>query len=152
MATQTQNLNLTKPNKTDFYNVDDFNGNMDTIDKEISALDSNPENGMTIPVVFGTNIFHPTNYVDYVYSGIINIPGIDKFNIRFSNDVQFYEEDSTQMKMRSNSNPVVLRNLPLSGESINLPQNSFYIGLNDPYLAGKQCFLTLYITKKDNVD
>lgn len=38
MATQTQNLKLTKPNKTDFYNVDDFNGNMDIIDEEIQKL------------------------------------------------------------------------------------------------------------------
>lgn len=38
MATQTQNLKLTKPNKTDFYNVDDFNGNMDIIDEEIQNL------------------------------------------------------------------------------------------------------------------
>ncbi len=38
MATQTQNLKLTKPSKTDFYNVDDFNRNMDIIDEAVSEL------------------------------------------------------------------------------------------------------------------
>lgn len=38
MATQTTNLKLVKPDKTDFYNVDDFNGNMDIIDNEIQRL------------------------------------------------------------------------------------------------------------------
>lgn len=38
MATQTENLKLIKPDKTDFYNVDDFNHNIDIMDKEITEL------------------------------------------------------------------------------------------------------------------
>lgn len=32
MATNTTNYNLKKPAQSDFYNVEDFNGNMDIID------------------------------------------------------------------------------------------------------------------------
>ena len=38
MATQTPNLELKKPEKTDFYNVDDFNYNAEIIDNEIHGL------------------------------------------------------------------------------------------------------------------
>lgn len=41
MAIQTQNLGLKKPEKTDFYNVDDFNGNMDIVDEEVNKLKPN---------------------------------------------------------------------------------------------------------------
>ena len=35
MATYTDNFNLKKPSEDDFYNVEDFNGNADIIDKEL---------------------------------------------------------------------------------------------------------------------
>ncbi|SHM95034.1 hypothetical protein SAMN02746066_04043 [Anaerosporobacter mobilis DSM 15930] len=35
MATETKNLKLSKPDKTDFYNIDLVNTNMDKIDKAI---------------------------------------------------------------------------------------------------------------------
>ena len=36
MATYTNNLNLKKPNPEDFYNISDFNGNVDIIDEEVN--------------------------------------------------------------------------------------------------------------------
>lgn len=38
MAGYTENLNLVKPAQEDFYNVDDFNGNMDAIDEAVGDL------------------------------------------------------------------------------------------------------------------
>lgn len=38
MATNTPNYNLVKPAQTDFYNVNDFNGNSDKIDAALKAL------------------------------------------------------------------------------------------------------------------
>jgi len=38
MATYTENYNLVKPAQADFYNVDDFNGNADIVDKQLKAL------------------------------------------------------------------------------------------------------------------
>ena len=36
---KTINYNLNKPEATDFYNVDDFNANMDAIDTELKLID-----------------------------------------------------------------------------------------------------------------
>ncbi len=36
MATTTTNLGLTKPESTDFYNIEDMNGNSDILDEEVS--------------------------------------------------------------------------------------------------------------------
>lgn len=47
MATKTQNLGLTKPDKTDFYDIGDFNSNAEIIDNEIQELK---------PKVIGENI------------------------------------------------------------------------------------------------
>jgi len=38
LETYTPNLNLKKPDQLDFYDVDDFNGNMDIIDEKIGEL------------------------------------------------------------------------------------------------------------------
>lgn len=38
MTKQTANYGLIKPEQTDTYNVDDFNGNMDTIDGLMKVL------------------------------------------------------------------------------------------------------------------
>ena len=58
MATYTENYNLTLPEETDFYNVEDFNENFETIDTlmaeneraatEINEKIGTPENGETI--------------------------------------------------------------------------------------------------------
>lgn len=47
MATQTTNYKLIKPAQTDYYNVKDFNDNMDTID---TAIKANSEGLNTIPI------------------------------------------------------------------------------------------------------
>lgn len=47
MATQTTNYKLIKPAQTDYYNVKDFNDNMDTID---TAIKANSEGLKTIPI------------------------------------------------------------------------------------------------------
>lgn len=58
MATYTENYDLKKPGKDDFYNIDDFNGNMDIIDNalaetsEINEKIGNPEDAET-DTVFG---------------------------------------------------------------------------------------------------
>jgi hypothetical protein len=39
MAYFTPNLNLKKPAQTDFYDVDDFNGNMDILDAAYEMVD-----------------------------------------------------------------------------------------------------------------
>lgn len=38
MATNTTNYNLVKPDQTDFYDVDDFNGNADIIDAQLKSI------------------------------------------------------------------------------------------------------------------
>lgn len=38
MATETENYKLKKPAASDFYNIEDFNGNMDLIDAALKAL------------------------------------------------------------------------------------------------------------------
>lgn len=47
MATKTTNYSLTKPAQTDYYNVKDFNDNMDIIDK---TMKENNENIKSIPI------------------------------------------------------------------------------------------------------
>lgn len=41
MATNTTNYNLKKPAQSDFYNVEDFNGNMDIIDEALNNAGAN---------------------------------------------------------------------------------------------------------------
>ena len=43
MATETTNYGLKKPDASDFYNVDDFNGNFDKIDEALKNLEGNVE-------------------------------------------------------------------------------------------------------------
>lgn len=38
MSTTTTNLSLTKPDGTDYVDIDDINGNMDTIDAAVGAV------------------------------------------------------------------------------------------------------------------
>jgi hypothetical protein len=38
MASYTTNLNLKKPGDSDTYDIDDFNGNMDTLDAKVGAV------------------------------------------------------------------------------------------------------------------
>jgi len=38
MANYTTNYNLKKPLETDFYDIEDFNGNMDKIDAEMKII------------------------------------------------------------------------------------------------------------------
>lgn len=40
MATYTENFNLKKPSNEDFYNIEDFNGNADIIDEELTKLNN----------------------------------------------------------------------------------------------------------------
>ena len=42
MATTTETLGLTKPDQTDFYDVDVFNENFEIIDKKIKDMTENP--------------------------------------------------------------------------------------------------------------
>jgi len=44
LAEYTENLNLVKPEATDYYNVEDANSNMDIIDAEIQAINEDIEN------------------------------------------------------------------------------------------------------------
>ena len=45
MAEYTKNYNLKKPDEEEFYNVSDFNGNMDIMDTKIKALNDSIESG-----------------------------------------------------------------------------------------------------------
>lgn len=44
MVTRTPNYNFIKPDQTDFYNVDDFNGNTDIIDTELKIISDSSMN------------------------------------------------------------------------------------------------------------
>lgn len=43
MATYTKNLNLKKPHQDDYHTIDDFNGNMEIIDKIVGVSEDNGE-------------------------------------------------------------------------------------------------------------
>lgn len=45
MATYTENFNLIKPDDEDYYDVSDFNENMDVIDAELAAVAENASGG-----------------------------------------------------------------------------------------------------------
>lgn len=62
MATQTPNLGLKKPEKTDFYNVDDFNENMDIIDMYLSDT-----GWVSAEIDFTNATTAPPNQHDYEY-------------------------------------------------------------------------------------
>lgn len=52
---KTTNYNLLKPEKKDFYNVDDFNQNADTIDQELKKIEQSIGSGVTqLPIVTTT--------------------------------------------------------------------------------------------------
>lgn len=70
MATETTNLKLNKPDKTDFYNIDLVNDNMDKIDKAIGDKANKtdipsklPANGGNADTVGG---FHVNNLVQQI--------------------------------------------------------------------------------------
>lgn len=44
---ETTNLKLKKPDQNDFYNIDDFNNNSDTIDEEIGKIKEDLKNAST---------------------------------------------------------------------------------------------------------
>ncbi|MBO8435126.1 MAG: phage tail protein, partial [Tyzzerella sp.] len=39
MANYTENFRLKKPEPEDFYDIEDFNGNMDILDSKVKSLD-----------------------------------------------------------------------------------------------------------------
>lgn len=49
MAQYTPNYNLKKPEQEDFYNVDDFNGNMDILDGKLIEIETALQYGATLP-------------------------------------------------------------------------------------------------------
>ena len=51
MATETTNYGLKKPDQEEYYNVDDFNGNFDIIDKAISDIAKDPTQGQALEEV-----------------------------------------------------------------------------------------------------
>ncbi|MDP4152585.1 MAG: tail fiber protein [Bacillota bacterium] len=51
MADYTTNYNLVKPGQDDFYNVQDFNGNADIIDEQLTALSNSKQDLITGDVV-----------------------------------------------------------------------------------------------------
>lgn len=69
MATQTTNLNLKKPDSTDYYNVQDFNDNMDLIDAGVFSA---------------SNMVDTTTGVTYkwgVSNGLVYIEEVEHQNI-----------------------------------------------------------------------
>lgn len=54
MSSTTTNYNLKKPDETDFYNIDDFNGNVDTIDAALAAKSDNDHTHSAEDVTSGT--------------------------------------------------------------------------------------------------
>ena len=54
----TKNLNLKKPESTDFYNIDEFNGNMDIVDEEITKLN---EKIVNHNLLINSNFANPVN-------------------------------------------------------------------------------------------
>lgn len=51
MATETTNYKLKKPAPDDFYNIEDFNGNFDIIDKAVSEIAKDPTQGQALEEV-----------------------------------------------------------------------------------------------------
>lgn len=47
MATYTDNYGLKKPEGTDIYNIEDFNGNADAIDAALQALEDSKQDNLT---------------------------------------------------------------------------------------------------------
>lgn len=70
MATYTTNLNLIKPEATDFYNVEDFNNNADIIDRELGLLNGGGD--FKNKGVNGLNIDS-----EYNYCYVVGIDGAD---------------------------------------------------------------------------
>ena len=46
----TEYLNLKKPDQVDYYNVDDFNGNMDAVDAKLKELENNIKSAITVKI------------------------------------------------------------------------------------------------------
>ena len=95
MATETANLKLNKPDKTDFYNIDLVNANMDKIDKAIgekadktdipSIPDSLPANGGNADTVGGKlpSAFAPVGHTHSKADvGLGNVDNTDDANKR----------------------------------------------------------------------
>lgn len=83
MATNTLNLNLVKPEMSDYADIRVLNGNMDILDKEIGGLDYvksvvKSDSGLTFTKKDDTEIQVPLNYLPLIggtVTGNVNING-----------------------------------------------------------------------------
>ncbi|MFF5993476.1 pyocin knob domain-containing protein [Lysinibacillus sp. KU-BSD001] len=73
---RTLNYNLLKPDQTDFYNVDDFNGNADTIDAELKRLSDAIGNGGA-----GNDILTRLNNLEKYVGDLTNLGTTQKANL-----------------------------------------------------------------------
>lgn len=84
MATETTNYNLIKPDRTDFFSVDDFNNNMETIDLEIKEAQDKADAALTQDSKENTVTFTDTPVLANIVSG-------EKHSILFSKIKRFFD-------------------------------------------------------------
>ena len=82
MATETKNLKLSKPDKTDFYNIDLVNANMDKIDEEIGGKANKSEIPTSLPANGGNaDTVGGKSASDFLGKALIDAPSYDLNNI-----------------------------------------------------------------------
>lgn len=73
MSTLTKNLNLIKPEVTDYYNISEHNGNMDIIDEEIFKTN---ETLTSIKTIIETHINNDAQTITSEQVGLGNVPNV----------------------------------------------------------------------------
>ncbi len=80
MATETTNLKLNKPDKTDFYNIDLVNANMDKIDEAVSGKASKDDIPKSLPANGGNaDSLGGKNASSYATKGLLIANGVSLF-------------------------------------------------------------------------
>lgn len=70
MATYTSNYNLKKPEQNDFYNVEDFNGNMDIVDSKLKEVSQKADGALPESSYTAKDILNKLKTVDGNGSGL----------------------------------------------------------------------------------
>ena len=70
MATYTSNYNLKKPEQNDFYNVEDFNGNMDIVDSKLKEVSQKADGALPESSYTANDILNKLKTVDGNGSGL----------------------------------------------------------------------------------
>lgn len=149
MPTYTTNYNLKKPTPEDYYNIADFNGNMDTIDSQLKAVSDKADSAFStdsvIPIANGgtgkttADEAFAALAANYGYQSAKNLGSVDfdtmttngHYSVAFGagTDQSIYHPPLPESTISTWYNVLVI------GPSTRLTQIAFYSFLNQPNMG-----------------